>query len=144
MGEMLHVVFAIPGERLNPDPAPDGVRYALRFRLIVSDSNDHLVARVDTLRVFAAHQPLRNPAYLTGLLAVPLAPGQYRYRLLVTSVDGSAGDLVFDGLHVVTRVHRGIALRDVGKGNYRLTVVLTDPASGVRVTRSQRFQVVAR
>ncbi len=244
-GEMLHVVFAIPGERLNPDPAPDGVRYALRFRLIVSDSNDHLVARVDTFRVFAAHQALRNPSYLTGLLAVPLAPGQYRYRLLVTSVDAGAGDLVIDALHVenldprrfavsdvvvgragsglvwvsspsdtiwlnplnrfpegsaaelyyevyglasgapyhtvvrlekegghslfgairglfgggrspvllefdapadgpVTHVHRGIALRDVGKGNYRLTVVLTDPASGVSVTRSQRFQVVAR
>ena len=247
VGEMLHVVFAIPGERLNSDPAGGGVRYALRFRLIVSDSNDHVVARLDTLRVFAAHQALRNPSYLTGQLAVPLEPGQYRYRLLVTSVDGSAGDLVVDGLHVenldprrfavsdvvvgrtgsglvwvspppagdtiwlnplnrfpegsaaelyyevyglangasyhtvvrlekegghslfaairglfgggrspvllefdapadgpVTRVHRGIALRDVGKGNYRLTVVLTDPASGVSVTRSQRFQVVAR
>ena len=218
-----------------------------QFRLIVSDSNDHIVARLDTLRVFAAHQALRNPSYLTGQLAVPLEPGQYRYRLLVTSVDGSAGDLVVDGLHVenldprrfavsdvvvgragsglvwvppppagdtvwlnplnrfpegsaaelyyevyglttgasyhtvvrldkegghslfaairglfgggrspvllefdapadgpLTRVHRGIALRDVAKGNYRLTVVLTDPASGVSVTRSQRFQVVAR
>jgi hypothetical protein len=242
---LLHVVFAIPGGRLNPAPAPDGVRYALRFRLMVSDSNDHLVARVDTVRVFAAHQALRSPSYLTGLLVVPLAPGQYRYRLLVTSVDASAGDLVIDGLRVenldprrfavsdvvvgragsglvwvsspsdtiwlnplnrfpegsaaelyyevyglasgapyhtvvrlekegghslfgairglfgggrspvllefdapadgpVTRVHRGIALRDVGKGNYRLTVVLTDPVSGVSVTRSQRFQVVAR
>jgi GWxTD domain-containing protein len=246
IGEMLHVVFAIPGERLNPDPAPDGVRYPLRFRLIVSDSSDRVVARLDTVRVFAAHQALRNPSYLTGRLAVALEPGQYRYRLLVTSVDGSAGDLVDDRLHVenldphrfavsdvvvgregsglvwvpppagdtvwlnplnrfpegsaaelyyevyglpngapyhtvvrlekegghslfaairglfgggrspvllafdapadgpVTRVHRGIALRDVAKGNYRLTVVLTDPASGVSVTRSQQFQVVAR
>ena len=44
----------------------------------------------------------------------------------------------------VTRVHRGVALRDVGKGTYRLTVVITDPASGVSATRTRRFQVVAR
>jgi GWxTD domain-containing protein len=246
-GEMLHVVFAIPGERLTPERVADGVRYPLRFRLIVSDSSDHVVARLDTLRVFGAHQALHNPSYLTGRLAVRLEPGQYRYRLLVTSLDGTEGDLVFDRLHVdnldarasrfavsdvvvgrsgsgltwvppsgdtiwlnplnrfpegsaaelyyevyglrtgatyhtvvrlekeggrsifaairglfgggrspvllefdapadgpITRVHRGIALRDVSKGNYRLTLVLTDPASGARVTRIQRFQVVAR
>src|SRR6266705_5022250 len=44
----------------------------------------------------------------------------------------------------VTRVHRAVALRDVAKGTYRLTVVITDLASGVSATQTRRFQVVAR
>jgi hypothetical protein len=44
----------------------------------------------------------------------------------------------------VTREHRGVALRDVAKGSYRLTVVISDPATGASATRTQRFQVVAR
>ena len=244
VAQTLHVVFAIPGERLTAEPGGDGIRYPLRFRLVVSDSTDRIVARLDTLRVFAARQALRNPAYLTGRVALPVPPGHYRYRLLVTTPDGSAGDLVSDSLRVealdgrrfavsdvvvgregsglvwlppgdtvrlnplhrfpegsaaelyyeiyglasgavyhtivrldreggrslfgairrlfgggrspvllefdaaatgpLTREHRGIALRDVAKGNYRLTVVITDPATGVSATRTQRFQVVAR
>ena len=249
-GQMLHVVFAVPGDRLSGEPGGGGggggLLYPLHFRVIVSDSADRVVARLDTLRVFGARQPLRQPAYLTGRLALPVPPGRYRYRLLVTTPDGTAGDLVRqDSLDVralgaggfavsdvvvgregsglvwvsagtdtvrlnplsrfpegsaaelyyevyglargapyhtivrleregrrslfgairglfgggraavliefdaaaeglVTRVHRGVALRDVGKGTYRLTVVISDPASGVSVTRTRRFQVVAR
>lgn len=247
-GQMLHVVFAVPADRLTGEQGANGLLYPLRFRLVVSDSEDRVVARLDTLRVFAARQPLRPPAYLTGRLALPVPHGRYRYRLLVATPDGVAGDLVrHDTLDVaelrgeaggpfavsdvvvgregsglvlvqandtvrlnplsrfpegsaaelyyevyglargatyhtvvrlqreggrsifgaigslfgggrapvllefdaaaegpVTRVHRGVALRDVGKGTYRLTVVITDPASGVRATRTRRFQVVAR
>jgi GWxTD domain-containing protein len=251
-GQMLHVVFAVPGERLAGEPAGGegegggGLLYPLHFRVIVSDSSDRVVARLDTLRVFGARQALRQPAYLTGRLALPVPPGRYRYRLLVTTPDGTAGDLVRqDSLDVralgagsfavsdvvvgregsglvwvsagtdtvrlnplsrfpegsaaelyyevygltrgatyhtvvrleregrrsvfgairglfgggraavllefdaaaealVTRVHRGVALQGVGKGTYRLTVVISDPTSGVSVTRTRRFQVVAR
>jgi len=41
----------------------------------------------------------------------------------------------------VTRVHRAIALRDVPRGAYRLTVIVSDPATNTTITRSQRFQV---
>jgi GWxTD domain-containing protein len=246
-GQMLHVVFAVPGERLTPESAGEGrgLLYPLHFRVIVSDSADRVVARLDTLRVFGAREALRRPSYLTGRLALPVPAGRYRYRLLVMTPDGTAGDLVrHDTLDVrpltgvafavsdvvlgrdgsglvwvtsgdtvrlnplsrfpegsaaelyyevyglprgatyhtvvrleregrrsllgaigrlfgggrapvllefdaaaegpVTRVHRGVALRDVGKGTYRLSVVITDPASGVSATRTRRFQVVAR
>jgi len=36
------------------------------------------------------------------------------------------------------------ALRDVSTGSYRLTITISDPASGTSVTRAQRFQVVSR
>ncbi len=247
-GQMLQVVFAVPGDRLAGEPGGGGLLYPLRFRVIVSDSAAGVVARLDTLRVFAARQALRQPAYLAGRLALPVPPGRYRYRLLVMTPDGVAGDLVRqDSLEVralsgggsfavsdvvvgregsglvwvqaergdtvrlnplgrfpegstaelyyeiyglargatyhtvvrleregrrslfgairglfgggrapvllefdaaaegpVTRVHRGVALRDVAKGSYRLTVVISDPASGAGATRTRRFQVVAR
>jgi GWxTD domain-containing protein len=247
-GQMLQVVFAVPGDRLTGEPGGAGLLYPLRFRVIVSDSADRVVARLDTVRVFAVRQALRQPAYLTGRLALPVPAGRYRYRLLVMTPDGVAGDLVrqdslaVSALHsggglavsdvvvgregsglvwvqaqrgdtvllnplsrfpegsaaelyyeiyglargatyhtvvrleregrrslfgairglfgggrapvllefdaaaegLVTRVHRGVALRDVAKGSYRLTVVISDPASGASVTRTRRFQVVAR
>ena len=242
-GQTLHVLFAIPSGRLPAlaDAAGGGGhRYPLQFRLVVSDTADRLVTMLDTLRVFATRAPLRPPAYLTGRLTLPLAAGRYRYRLLVTSPDGHAGDLVtrdslavpeLDARHFAvsdvvvgragsglawlpappadtvrlnplqrfpeggaaelyyevyglpvggtyhtvvrleregrrglfggrrapvllefdapatgprTRVYRGIALRDVSPGSYRLTVTISDPASGTSVTRAQRFQVVSR
>jgi hypothetical protein len=245
--QLLHVVFAIPGERLSAASAEaaGGLRYPLQFRLIVADSTGHVVAQLDTVRVFAARQPVRHPDYLTGRLALPVPPGHYVYRLLVVSIDGGAGDLVSGAAPVdtldphhfsvsdvvvgregsglvwptpvgdtvrlnplqrfpqgsgvnlyyeiyglgrgasyhtvvrlqreggrsvfsaigrlfgggrppvllefdapsdgpVTRVQRGIELRDVANGNYRLVVTISDPVTGASVTRAQRFQVVDR
>jgi len=265
-GQSVHVVFAIPADRLAPEPGGDagGVLYPLHFRLLVSDERDSLIARLDTLRVFSARQVLRSPSYLSGRLSMPLPPGRYRYRLVVDTPDGLAGQLVqrdtlrmpaLDGRSItasdlvvgragaglvwlrrarsdsavagtggaggtgglavdtvllnpldrypvgsvaelyyelfglasgvsyhtevrlervggrslfgrigglfggrrppvllefdataagpVTRIHRGVSLRGVAPGNYVLSVILSDPASGTRVTRQRRLQVVA-
>ena len=245
--QLLHVVFAIPGERLSSAPAEaaGGLRYPLQFRLIVADSTGHVVVQLDTVRVFAARQPVRHPDYLTGRIALPVPPGHYVYHLLVASIDGGAGDLVTGAARVdtldphhfavsdvvvgregsglvwhtpagdtvrlnplqrfpqgsgvnlyyeiygldrgvayhtvvrlereggrsvfsaigrlfgggrspvllefdapsdgpVTRVQRGIELRDVSNGNYRLVVTISDPVTGASVTRTERFQVVDR
>lgn len=246
-GQMLHVVFAVPAARLSAAPAEaaGGLRYPLQFRLIVADSSGRVVARLDTVRVFSARQPLRYPDYLTGRLALPVPAGRYAYRLLVATMDGGAGDLVSGDARVdtlaarrfavsdlvvgragsglvwfapsgdtvplnplqrfpegsavnlyfeiyglasgapyhtvvrlereggrslfsaigrlfgggrspvllefdapaggpVTREQRGIDLRDVSKGRYRLSVTISDPATGASVTRTERFQVVDR
>lgn len=244
-GQVLHVVFAIPADRLEPQPAADGVRYRLEFRVLISDSSERVVANLDTVRVFGARQALHRPSYLTGRLAIPVPAGRYQYRLLVRSVDGGAGDLLVEPLTVerlqpqrfavsdlvvgregsglvwfspagdtvrlnplqrfpegsavnlyyeiyglapgtsyhtvvrlereggrsvfgsigrlfrggrspvllefdapstgsISRVQRGLELRDVSQGTYRLSVVISDPATGTSVTRIQRFQVVQR
>ncbi len=243
-GQALHVVFAVPADRLaGRAVVGDGVVYPLHFRLLVSDTADRLVARVDTARLFHAREPLGGDAYLTGQLAVPVPPGDYRYRLLVNTPDSAGGDVVLgdsvtveqlDGsvvaasdlvlgrrgaglfwsaagdtvllnplgrfpqgsaaelyyevygmergaaMHTVvrlereggrsffgaitglfggrrapvmlefdapadgpiTRVHRGIDLRDTPRGRYLLSVTVT---AGSRViTRTQRFQITAR
>ncbi|HXJ31496.1 MAG TPA: hypothetical protein VNG35_12695, partial [Gemmatimonadales bacterium] len=92
--QSLHVVFAIPADRLSPEPGGEGVLYPLHFRLLVTDLRDSLVARLDTLRVFTAHQALHAPSYLSGRLSVPVPVGALRYRLLVSSADQLAGQLV--------------------------------------------------
>jgi GWxTD domain-containing protein len=259
-GQVLHVVFAVPAERLTPQTVPAGVRYALRFRLLVTDTSDSLIGRIDTVRVFAAPAPLRSPAYLAGRLEVPVPAGSYRYRLLVATADNFSGEVMErDSLDVetldghrfaasdlvlgrvgaglvwpveevaregggsarrtapvdtvvlnplgrfpqgsavelyyevygldrattyhtvvrldpvggrsllgalrglfggrrppvllefdapadgpITRVHRSVELRDLAKGDYILSVVVTDPAGGRTLTRARRFQVVSR
>jgi GWxTD domain-containing protein len=113
----LHVLFAIPAERLTPHPAPDGVVYPLRFRILVADSAGRQVARLDTTRVFGARQPLRRPAYLTGRLALPVPAGALHYRALVAAVDGSAGEVVSrDSLAADTLDGRRFAASDLVVG----------------------------
>jgi GWxTD domain-containing protein len=114
---VLSVVFAIPAERLTPSQAAGGVVYPLRFRLVVADTTGRMVARLDTMRVFAARQPLRRPAYLTGRLALPVPPGALRYRLVVATVDGGTGELVVrDSLAVDTLDGRSFAASDLVVG----------------------------
>ena len=92
--QRLHLVFAIPAGRLTAERDTAGVRYPLRFTLIVADSADRLVARLDTIRVFGTPEPLRGASFLTGRLEVPVPPGRQRYRLLVETPDGVSGALV--------------------------------------------------
>jgi GWxTD domain-containing protein len=113
----LHVVFAIPAERLTPQPAADGVVYPLRFRVVVVDTAGATVARLDTTRIFGAPQPLRRPAYLTGRMALPVPPGAWRYRVLMAQTDGAAGEVVDgDSLVVDTLDGRRFAASDVVLG----------------------------
>ncbi|MGH8623409.1 MAG: hypothetical protein ACRET3_14845, partial [Burkholderiales bacterium] len=191
---------------------------------------------------FTAREPLRGGSYLVGRLSQAVPAGALRYRLLVSTPDGTAGDLIArDSLLVprlvargfttsdlvmgregsgliwartrdtvllnpldrvpergvvelyyevygltasapyhtvvrlereggrslfnrlfgggrapvllefdaaadgpVTRVHRAVGLGDAGKGTYRLSLTVTDPLSEQTVTRTRRFEVVAR
>jgi hypothetical protein len=116
-GQALHVVFAVPAERLEPEPGGNGVLYPLRFRLLLTDLRDSLVARIDTLRVFTARQALRAPSYLSGRLSVALPPGRYRYRLLVSTSGQLAGQLVHrDSLDVRSLDGRAFVASDIVVG----------------------------
>ncbi|HTH63374.1 MAG TPA: GWxTD domain-containing protein [Gemmatimonadales bacterium] len=115
--QALHVVFAIPADRLAPEPGGEGVLYPLHFRLLVTDLHDSLVARLDTLRVFTAHQALHAPSYLSGRLSVPVPVGALRYRLLVSTTDQLAGQLVErDTVNVTALDGRSYTSSDVVMG----------------------------
>ncbi|MGH7520307.1 MAG: GWxTD domain-containing protein [Gemmatimonadales bacterium] len=140
--QLLHVVFAIPAERLSAAPAEaaGGLRYPLQFRLIVADATGRVVARLDTLRVFTARQQLRHPDYLTGRLALPVPAGQYVFRLLVATRDGGAGDLVSGDLRVDTLDARRFAVSDVVVGREGSGLVWYAPSGDtVRLNPLERF-----
>jgi GWxTD domain-containing protein len=139
-GQALHVLFAIPGDRLVGEPVRDGVVYPLRFRLVVSDSADQPVQRLDTLRVFTARQALRGDAFLAGQLVVAMPPGRYRYRLLVTMRDGTAGDLVRrDSVAVNALDGRGFTVSDVVAGRPGSQVMWLPPGDTVWLSPLHRF-----
>ncbi|HEY3279020.1 MAG TPA: GWxTD domain-containing protein [Gemmatimonadales bacterium] len=142
-GQALHVLFAIPGDRLVGDPdggAGGGVLYPLRFRLVVSDSADQPIQRLDTLRVFTARQALRGDAFLAGQLVVPVPPGRYRYRLLVTMRDGTAGDLVRrDSVAVSALDGRGFTVSDLVAGRPGSQVMWLPPGDTVWLSPLHRF-----
>jgi len=114
--QMLHLVFAVPADRLTPVASMTGVLYPLRFRLYVSTRTDSLIARVDTLRVFASAQALRNPSFLTGQVEIPVPAGDYRYRLLIESRDGLSGAVLSDTMAVTPLDGHTFALSDLVLG----------------------------
>lgn len=131
-GPMLHVVFAIPGERLPEEAVPGGggVRYPLEFRLLVSDSSGDVVASLDTVRVFGAQQALRGPAYLTGSLALAVPAGHYDYRLLVRSLGPAqgVGDLIINPVAVETLAPDRFSVSDVVVGREGSGLTWMSPA----------------
>jgi len=141
-GQALHVVFAIPAERLSAAPAEaaGGLRYPLQFRVIVADSTGRVVAQLDTVRVFTARQPLRHPDFLTGRLALPVPAGTYVYRLLVATSDGGAGDLVSREARVDPLDARRFAVSDVVMGRDGSGLVWFAPSGDtVPLNPLQRF-----
>lgn len=139
-GQALHLVFAIPAERLTPMPGADGVLYPLQFRAVVADADDRPIARLDTTRVFAAREPLRGGSFLTGRLALPVPAGRYRYRLLVTTVDHRAGDLVRrDSVEVAPLDGRRFAASDLVVGRQGSGLIWALPGDTVLLNPLGRF-----
>lgn len=139
--QSLHVVFAVPADPLTPQPGPEATLYPLRFRLVVSAGRDEgVAARLDTVRVFATRQPLRDGEFLVGRFALPLPPGRYRYRLLVASLDGHAGDVTLrDSIEVPALDGRSFAAGGLVVGRRGASLVWLQPADTVALNPLDRF-----
>lgn len=87
-------VFAVPGRMITPQPRPDGgpgLLYPVKLRIIAMDRANGIVKQLDTTRVFLSRDTLRGEQHLTGLLELPVPPGMYQVRALVTSPGLDAG-----------------------------------------------------
>ncbi len=126
------VVFAVPVGRLTAIPAAGQVRYPLQLRMRVMDSTGRAVASLDTLRVFAAAQPLAREAYLSGVLNVVVPAGTLHYRLLVATPDDRAGDVVSrDSLPVPALDGRAVAVSDLVLGRVGSGIAWLPPGDTV-------------
>jgi GWxTD domain-containing protein len=136
----LHVVFAIPAQRLVPIPDSSRVVYPLTFRLYVTDRRGLLAASLDTTRVFASSTPLPGGSYLTGQLSVTVPPGAYGFRLLAERTDGVAGDVVSgDSIVADTLTGERFAVSDLVLGRAGSGLQWTNGADTVFLNPLERF-----
>jgi hypothetical protein len=81
-------VFAVPGRDLTPRPRRDGgpgLLYPVALRVVALDRTGGIIRQLDTVRTFLSRDTLRKQQHLTGLIELPVPPGLYQVRTLVTS-----------------------------------------------------------
>jgi tetratricopeptide (TPR) repeat protein len=93
-GARLQLVFALPTQRLRGDSTEGAVIYPVHLRLIVSDTAERPVARLDTVRYFRVRGVPTRGTHLQGAANIPVPAGDYRYRLLVDQANAGVGQLI--------------------------------------------------
>ncbi len=90
---LMQVAYAIPGSALEPVDTPRGSAYPVRVRLAVSDRQGRVVADLDSTTLFLSATPVPAGEHLVGRVAVPVPPGDFRYRVAIQQ--GSDAGTVF-------------------------------------------------
>jgi hypothetical protein len=88
--------FAIPGRNLSPIPRSDGAPglvYPVTIRLIAMDREQGIIQQLDTTRSFLTPDTLRGNQHLMGMVELPVPPGHYQVRMLITAsgIDAATG-----------------------------------------------------
>lgn len=141
----LHVVFALPAQRLQPATAEAGAGsggsavYPLAMRLEVFDASRRRVAAVDTLRVFRSGAPLGSGAYLTEQLVLGVPAGRYEYRFVVEELGRSAGAVIVGSALDVPRYGAVFEASDVVLGREGSGLVWRRADGEVPLNPLQRF-----
>lgn len=116
--------FAIPGRNLIPIPRSDGAPglvYPVTIRLIAMDREQGIIQQLDTTRSFITPDTLRDNQHLMGLVELPVPPGHYQVRMLLTAAGidaatGSGRDSVEISLPEPTLVISDLMLGREGSG----------------------------
>lgn len=147
-GGALHVVFAIPVDRLLPTTDSARTLYPISFRLYVTDSSGAIARRIDTTRVFVSRHPLPSGAYLSGQLTTRLPAGMYGYHLLIEQPGGEGGggggsgpgDLITrDSIRVGALDGTRFAVSDLVVGRADAGLVWTDRGDTVFLNPLEQF-----
>jgi GWxTD domain-containing protein len=113
----LHLVFAVPADRLHPVPQEGGgALYALALRLLVMDTARAVLATLDTVRVFRSAQPLGAGSYLAEQLQLRVPAGSHRYTLVVQEPHATTGTAAGGQALEVPAVTGAFAASDVVLG----------------------------
>ena len=87
------VAFALPGAELaytTPPEAGGRAVYPLRLEVLLARRSDGKRAELDTLRRFATAAPLREGQFLSGVVELPVAPGEYVASVVLSQEDRGA------------------------------------------------------
>lgn len=116
------IVFAIPGDHIEPtrrNPA-GGYAYRLRTRVIVVPRPDGSPREVDTTRTFGTRTRLGSGEYLMGTLEIPALPGTYSVTV-VQEADSARGAAMRLSEVRVADAARPLSISDIvlGAGRHR-------------------------
>ena len=112
----LHVVFALPAQRLHAVEGNGAATYPLNLRLTVRDSVNHLLAAVDTVRVFRTRSTLGEGSYLTEQVVLRVPPGAWRATFVVRELQADAGAAISGVSVEVPRMDAGFSASDLVVG----------------------------
>jgi hypothetical protein len=135
----LHLVFAVPVARLHPGEGDVGVTYGLKLRMLVYDSASHLIAALDTVRIFRAATRLAAGAYLTEQLSLRVPAGRWRYSFVIAETAGPSGDAVRNRPIEVPVLTTGFSASDVIVGREGSGLVWRRPEGAVQLNPLLRF-----
>ena len=96
----LLLVFAVPGEDLVPEATGAGIVYRLQVR-VVATAGTAQALYLDTVSVLTVGRALGPREDMHGLLSLPIPPGQYRLRVVLTEPRLNAGRVAADDSLVV-------------------------------------------
>jgi hypothetical protein len=135
----LHVVFAVPAQRLHAIEDRGSATYPLTLRLVVLDGANRPLARVDTLRAFRARQVLGEGSYLTEQLAVRVPPGTWRATFVAAEAHADAGSAVSGVVVDVPDVGGAFSASDVVLGREGSGLVWRRPDGDVPLNPLMRY-----
>ncbi len=136
---VLHVVFALPASGLHAYPAPGGVGYPFEFRVIVYDSTERPVARLDTVRVFGRETAPPAGSFLTEQLGVRVPPGRWRYHFVVEELQADAGAMVSGQDIDVPQTDSGFSASDLVLGRSGSGLVLHHAGGAIPLNPLMQF-----
>lgn len=117
---LLQVAFAVRGATLRPDTADGTHAYQLRVRLVVMSLDGKVVGSLDTVRTYGGGQKVDDDGFLVGRVALPVPPGQVRWRLAVDQGADHGGVVPLDSIDV-SPVTAGLALSSLALGGEGLS-----------------------
>jgi GWxTD domain-containing protein len=135
----LHVVFAVPAQRLHPERTGEAAAYILALRVIVVDATRQVVASLDTVRVFRSAQPLGAGLYLTEQVALRVPPGDLRFTFVVEEPHAEAGSAATAQPLDVPVFAAGVAVSDLVLGREGSGLVWRRPEGEVLLNPLARY-----
>ena len=110
----LTAALAIPAEQLEPLVGSGGGEYALRLSVILTDTLQDVVTRVDTSETLRVAGPLGRDDYLRTFVTLPVVPSEHTvYRVVVEDLVGGRGSVHGGGARLRDYSGQELQLSDV-------------------------------
>jgi GWxTD domain-containing protein len=139
-GNLAHFVFGIAAPGTSALPVEGGVAYPVRVRLVVLDTRDRAVARLDTMIVVQRREALTRKEYLIGRAELTLPTGLWSYRAALQEGESSGVVLRRDSVAVVSTDGASFSLSDIAMGTTGHAVTwVTQAADTVLLSPTELF-----